>query len=374
MFTVLEINTTTYGTQYAIIGEHGNIVELPCKFLKHLGLIGKSPYTQRGYAYALKFFSEYLESIHLNYTDISMYHLSGFLEWLHSPVPNSKIIELSQADSIRSPRTINTYVSAVMSFYRYLFAVGYTQTDFDKKYLHVPAYGGISPVYKDFLYHTHRREQPARSIFHVREPWKKPEILDPQEVHTLINATTNIRDRFLIYLLFISGLRIGEMLSLYNEDIIYDLNKGHRIQLTDRGLLPNGGKLKTGPRTIYVNQTCLDLYDDYQYEMLDEFDKNSNFLFIKVKGENAGEPMNYNDVMSLFRRLQKATGLAVHPHLLRHTHATLFYAKTKDAKALQERLGHRDIQTTLNTYVHPTSEEILQDWNTASSAFEIEVI
>lgn len=83
--------------------------------------------------------------------------------------------------------------------------------------------------------------------------------------------------------------------------------------------------------------------------------------------------MNYNDVMSLFRRLQKKTGVMVHPHLLRHTHATMFYAKTKDAKALQERLGHRDIQTTLNTYVHPTSEEILRDWNEAAPAFEIEV-
>ena len=109
MFTVLEINTTTYGRQYAVIGEDGKIVELPCKFLKHLGLTGKSPYTQRGYAYALKLFSEYLESIHLNYSDVSMRHLSGFLEWLHSPLPSSKIIELSQIGSIRSPRTINTY-------------------------------------------------------------------------------------------------------------------------------------------------------------------------------------------------------------------------------------------------------------------------
>lgn len=373
MFTVLEINTTAYGTQYVVISEDGKMAELPCKFLKHLGLIGKSPYTQRGYAYALRFFSEYLESIHLDYQDVSMRHLSGFLDWLHNPVSGGKIVELSQIETIRSPRTINTYMAAIMSFYRYLFAVGYTQTDFDKKYLHIPAYGGTSPAYKDFLYHTHKGEQPARSIFHVRESKKQLAVLHPQQIHALINATTNIRDRFLIYLLFVSGLRIGEMLSLYNEDIIYDLKNGHRIQLTDRGLLPNGGKLKTGPRIVYVNQKCLDLYDDYQYEMLDQVAKNSDSLFVKVSGPNAGAPMNYNDVMSLFRRLQKKTGFVVHPHLLRHTHATMFYAKTKDAKALQERLGHRDIQTTLNIYVHPTSEEILRDWSAAAPAFEIEV-
>lgn len=154
-----------------------------------------------------------------------------------------------------------------------------------------------------------------------------------------------------------------------NEDVVYDLRNGHRIELTERGALPNGGKLKTGPRTIYVNQECLDLYDDYQYEMLDNLNKDENFLFVKIKGERAGEAMEYHDVAALFRRLSEKTGIHVFPHLLRHTHATLYYAKTRNAKGLQERLGHLDIQTTLNAYVHPTPEDILADWKKASESF-----
>ena len=61
--------------------------------------------------------------------------------------------------------------------------------------------------------------------------------------------------------------------------------------------------MKTGPRTIYVNQECLDLYDDYQYEMLERFGKDNDFLFIKIKGTRVGEAMNYSDIVSLFRRL-----------------------------------------------------------------------
>ena len=56
---------------------------------------------------------------------------------------------------------------------------------------------------------------------------------------------------------------------------------------------------------------------------------------------------------------------------LRHTHATMYYAKTRNAKGLQERLGHSDIQTTLNAYVHPTAEDILTDWKKASESFDL---
>ena len=71
----------------------------------------------------------------------------------------------------------------------------------------------------------------------------------------VLNATTNIRDTFLIQLLFETGLRIGEVLSLFIEDFIFDHAKGHRIRLVDRGELENGAKLKTGEREIFVSQS-----------------------------------------------------------------------------------------------------------------------
>ena len=113
------------------------------------------------------------------------------------------------------------------------------------------------------------------------------------------------------------------------------------------------------------------MYDDYQYEMLDTLNKDENFLFVKIKGARAGEAMEYHDVAALFRRLSEKTGIHVFPHLFRHTHATLYYAKTRNAKGLQERLGHLDIQTTLNAYVHPTPEDILADWKKASESFRL---
>jgi integrase len=155
------------------------------------------------------------------------------------------------------------------------------------------------------------------------------------------------------------------------EDFKFDYKNGHRIQLVDRGELENGAKLKTGEREIFVSHTLMDLYDDYLYEIVDELDIDTNFVFVKLRGENAGEPMVYGDVESLFKRLRKKTGLNIHPHLFRHTHATIFYQKTKDIKQVQERLGHTQIQTTMNLYLHPSDEDIRKEWEKAQNAFTV---
>ena len=46
-----------------------------------------------------------------------------------------------------------------------------------------------------------------------------------------------------------------------------------------------------------------------------------------------------------------------------------FYNETKDIKQVQERLGH--IQTTINLYVHPTEEDIREDWNKVKHQFQV---
>ncbi|HGO3655656.1 TPA: hypothetical protein ACK036_002700, partial [Staphylococcus aureus] len=45
--------------------------------------------------------------------------------------------------------------------------------------------------------------------------------------------------------------------------------------------------------------------------------------------------------------------------------------ETKDIKQVQERLGHSNIQTTINLYVHPTEEDIREDWNKVKHQFQV---
>ena len=116
----------------------------------------------------------------------------------------------------------------------------------------------------------------------------------------------------------------------------------------------------------------MDLYDDYLYEIIDELPVATNFVFVKLRGKNVGKPMTYSDVEALFKRLRKKTDISVHPHLFRHTHATMYYQETKDIKVVQERLGHSQIQTTMNLYLHPSDEDLRKEWEKAQDAFHIQ--
>lgn len=60
-------------------------------------------------------------------------------------------------------------------------------------------------------------------------------------------------------------------------------------------------------------------------------------------------PMTYTTVADLFRRLSRKTGLRATPHMFRHTHATDLLRAGWDAAYVQKRLGHAQIQTTVNS-------------------------
>ena len=78
--------------------------------------------------------------------------------------------------------------------------------------------------------------------------------------------------------------------------------------------------------------------------------KNSNRLFVKWDGS----PMHPDTITDWFRSFIKRNDLApITFHGLRHTNATLLISKNVDLAIVSSRLGHAQITTTLNFYVHP---------------------
>lgn len=65
----------------------------------------------------------------------------------------------------------------------------------------------------------------------------------------------------------------------------------------------------------------------------------------------------------MFQHYSKKSGVMLHPHVLRHTHATalvrsyLQNGEAVDWKFVQERLGHASMVTTMQTYTHLTTED-----------------
>ncbi|MBT2655372.1 tyrosine-type recombinase/integrase [Bacillus sp. ISL-18] len=359
------------GKRYMLVNEDGTPVIPVMKYLKYLDVTGKSSNTQKTYCYALKQYFLYLQETGKDYKEIRLEDLVEFVGWLRSPYESTKVTSLIPVKAMKTEKTVNLTVTVVTNFYDCLYRNEELPQDMGEKMLRQVFIGGRTH-YKSFLHHVNKDKPSIRNMLKVKEPRKRIQTLTKEQVQQVLGATTNIRDNFLIRLLFETGGRIGEALSLFLEDFKFDHGKGHRIRLTDRGELENGAKLKTGEREIFVSQSLMDLYDDYLYEVIDELDVDTNFAFVKLRGEKVGKPMTYSDVEALFKRLRQKTGIDIHPHLFRHTHATMYYQQTKDIKQVQERLGHSQIQTTMNLYLHPSDEDIRNDWEKVQSVFQIQ--
>lgn len=370
---VQEIRLGKNKKRYLLVYNDGLPIISVAKYLKYLDNSEKSFNTQKTYAYSLKLYFEYLQEIDIDYKDVNINILSDFVGWLRNPYENKKTISLKPTQAKRTEKTVNLTITVITNFYDYLFRTEEINNDMVDK-LMKQVYSVGNRRYKDFLYHVNKDKRSNKNILKIKEPRRKIKVLTKDEVEKIYSATTNIRDEFLIKLLFETGMRIGEALSLFIEDIIYDHNNGHRINIVDKCELQNGASIKTesSVRTINISQELVDLFDDYAYEILDELEIDTNFVFVKLKGKNKGQPLEYQDVSDLFKRLKKKTNINVHAHLFRHTHGTMYYQATKDIKATQERLGHSQIQTTMNLYLHPSDEDTRKNWETAQSTFKLD--
>lgn len=159
----------------------------------------------------------------------------------------------------------------------------------------------------------------------------------------MLRAWGNLRDYFLLYLLFETGIRIGEALSLWLED--FD-SSGNAIFLKDRGELENQAEIKTvsSPRRLDTTQELMDIFTEYVCTFHTE-EVQTNHIFIKLRGSDAGKAMDYTDVDNLFRTLRKKTDIDVTPHMFRHTSLSLLHSAGWEPELLRVRAGHKNIYT-----------------------------
>ena len=159
-------------------------------------------------------------------------------------------------------------------------------------------------------------------------------------------------------------MRIGEALSLWLEDI--DISECV-IRIKDRGETENLAEIKTvnSPRRIDCSNDLLEVFTEfvgyYHSEGIE-----TNHIFIKLSGKNAGKAMNYTDVDNLFRSLRRKTGIYITPHMFRHTSLSMLNSAGWSPELLRVRAGHKNIYTTLNTYVHPSDDEVSEAFRKVS--------
>ncbi|USK87513.1 tyrosine-type recombinase/integrase [Peribacillus asahii] len=238
---------------YILLDTNRKPIEVVAKYMKYLYNSGKAPNTLKGYCQALKAYFTYLGQLGIDYNQVSFEVLLNFVGWLSNPYESTKVIPQKKTSAKRAESTVNNYITVVTNFYDYLYRSDLIDSNIGDKLMKKVFSGAGGKGYKSFLEHVSGNQLYSKNILKQKEPKKKVEIFTKEQVEIVYNSTTNIRDRFLIRLLFETGMRIGEALSLFLEDLKFDnKHRKHQIHLTERGVLPNGGYLRTGERKIYV--------------------------------------------------------------------------------------------------------------------------
>lgn len=285
------------------------------------------------------------------YKDVDLDLLAEFISWLRSPHQSTKTVPFQPTKAKRSERTVNTMLTSVQSFYDYLMRIEDYERDLSEK-TKKQVFGNYR-AFKPFLHHISKGKTIDKNILKIKEPRREVLTLTKSQVQAVHDACSNIRDALLIRILYEGGLRIGEALSLWIED--FDIGSTS-IRVRKSKTISGEG------RKVYVSADTMNIFQDY---LIDIHDADTNFVFINLSGPNKGEPLNYRAAIDMIERLRRKTHIDITPHMLRHTYATELHEQGVEISIIQKLLGHAHVQTTIQTYVHPTDETIRSEWQKA---------
>ena len=167
---------------------------------------------------------------------------------------------------------------------------------------------------------------------------KLPVVLTKEEMKALLEAASHDKSRLLVEMLYASGLRISECLSLKVEDV----EAAQRIAWVRHG---KGGK----DRMVILSEGLVAHLRRY----LEREGIVRGPIFLGRDG-----PLSVRTAQKIISGLARKAGIlkAVTPHKLRHSFATHLREAGTDLRVIQELLGHASIQTT-EIYTHVSSEE-----------------
>lgn len=363
---VVELKTVDGRVRYYLADETGVPVQPVLKYLKFKDNAGYARNTLRMHCIHLKHFFTYLGEAGKGYEQVNIDDLAGFLGWLKNPDMLKKVVPL-RFEPEHQPQTINAMVDTVVMFYDYLFRHEGMENQLSEKLVKFVRDPGRN--YRSFLHGIAENRRIKSHILKLPVPRMRLRTISRKDAAVLLDSCTNLRDYLLLYLLFETGMRIGEALSLWLED--FDMS-GLIITLYDRGEMENLAEIKTvsSPRKLDCTQELMDLFTGYICEY-HTAEIGTNHVFLKLKGRMAGKAMDYGDVDNLFRALRKKTGIRVTPHMFRHTSLSLLYSAGWEPEMLRQRAGHKNIYTTLDTYVHPSEEEVAEAFRKAAESLKM---
>lgn len=162
---------------------------------------------------------------------------------------------------------------------------------------------------------------------------KLPDVLSKEEVNQIINAAKTRKSRLIIEMLYYTGMRVSELITLKKDD----------INLANREIIVEGKGNKQ--RKIVLPSKLVNELEEW----LKEF--NGEYIFSKDKQLTA------RNIQKILTNIRKKLNIKkkITPHKLRHSFATHLLESGLDIRTIQVLLGHENLSTT-QVYTHITDE------------------
>ena len=182
---------------------------------------------------------------------------------------------------------------------------------------------------------------PVVGVRPPKSPKPLPKTLSPdaaaQLLDTPVSQPDEVRDKAMFELLYSSGLRLAELISI-------DLAQARDIRV-DGEIVVTGKGSKT--RRVPVGSKAVEALKAWLAVRALIAVPEETALFVGARGRRIAPSVVEQRLAQWGRRL----GLSVHPHMLRHSFATHVLQSSSDLRAVQEMLGHASISTT-QVYTH----------------------
>ena len=201
---------------------------------------------------------------------------------------------------------------------------------------------GINAALKFFYRHVLHKSWDQDVVPRMTNDLKLPEVMPLESIEKMIDATTEVRNKAIISLLYSSGLRVGELCRLAPGDIYMSTMQVHI----------RGGKNHWDHWTL-LSQHSLNLLTEYWRS----YPVQREYLFVALKAPY--KPLKKSGVEAMVKKIGRLVGINnAHPHTLRHSFASHMVEQGVSLENIQAMMGHRDADST-HKYIHVSNKALM---------------
>jgi integrase/recombinase XerC len=281
------------------------------RFTEHIAQRNFSPHTAANYTRDLESLRTWCVKQGLkDWTALDVHHVRTFVSTRHRQG--------------LAPKSLQRLLASIRSFYRFLADEGEV------------------------------KQNPAEGVRPPKAAKRLPDTLDADQMARLLQIegddTETVRDRAIMELLYSSGLRLAELISIRMTDL--DLSQG-LVTVTGKG---------NKTRIVPVGREALAAVKAWLKVRGELAKAEDSTLFVSVRGGR----LSPRSVQARVKQwgIKQGVRQGVYPHLFRHSFASHVLESSGDLRAVQELLGHANISTT-QIYTHLDFQHLAKTYDAA---------